>query len=349
MFHFWHYRAMEKSRRPRFAEVARLAGVSPATVSRALAQPGIVRASTRDRVRAAIEQLGYRANGLARALAIGQSRTVGFIVPTLDNAIFSRALQSMQTTLSGAGYHLLVASSDYSMTAETEAIRALLERGVDALVLVGAERTVEAEAILARAGVPVVITWVAHEQLDSIAIDNRRAGRLAAQHLIELGHRRIGVISLPLRHNDRQRQRVEGVRQALAEAGLALPDALIQERPTTIAGGRSGCAAMLQIVPAPTGIVCCVDYQAVGAVIEAQSRGLNVPDDISIVGIDNLELGEHLTPALTTVLIPTAMIGERAALRVIERSSSETTPRHELLPIELVVRRSTAAASLGLS
>ncbi|MSP89086.1 MAG: LacI family transcriptional regulator [Alphaproteobacteria bacterium] len=330
-------------KRPRLIEVAKRASVSPATVSRVLIHPELVNDATRSRVRKVIVALGYRPNGMARALSNGQSRTVGFIVPTLDNAIFSRALQSMQTTLASSGYHLLVASSNYNQTAETEAIRALLERGIDALVLVGAERARDAESLVAEAGIPIIVTWVEHDRWPSIIIDNRQAGRLATEHLLALGHRRIGVISLPVQHNDRQRQRVEGLRQALADAGLSLPDAWALERSTTAAGGRSGCAALLQMQIPPTAIVCCVDYQAVGAMIEVQARGLQVPQDISIVGIDNLELGEHLMPPLTTVLVPTGAIGERAALQIIGRLSKQTMPQREVLPIELVVRQSTAA------
>ena len=333
---------MELSRRPRLIEVARRAGVSPATVSRVLAHPALVKPATRDRVHAVIAQLGYRPNGLARALAGGKSRTVGFIVPTLDNAIFSRALQSMQAVLSGAGYHLLVASSDYSPTAETEAIRALIEHGVDALVVVGADRAREANQLLERAGVPVVVTWAEDSLWPSITVDNNGAGRLAAQHLLDLGHRRIAVISLPLLHNDRQRQRVEGVRQALSDAGVKMPDAYVREQATTVAGGRAACAALLQLREPPTAIVCCIDYQAVGAMIEAQAAGINVPQQMSVVGIDNLELGEHLTPALTTVLVPTGAIGERAALQIIGRISRQEMPHLERLSIELVVRKSTA-------
>jgi LacI family transcriptional regulator len=333
---------MDQSRRPRLIEVARRAGVSSATVSRVLAQPALVRASTREHVHAVIAQLGYRPNGLARALAGGKSRTVGFIVPTLDNAIFSRALQSMQAVLSGAGYHLLVASSDYSPSAETEAIRALLEHRVDALVLVGAERSRDASLLLERAGIPVVVTWVEDHRWPSIVVDNLSAGQMAAEHLLSLGHRRIAVISLPVRHNDRQRQRVQGVRQALSDAGVQLPDAYVQERSTTVAGGRAGCASMLQLREPPTAIVCCIDYQAVGAMIEAQASGFAVPEQMSVVGIDNLELGEHLMPALTTVLVPTAAIGERAALQIIGRIAKQDMPSLERLPIELVVRKSTA-------
>jgi LacI family transcriptional regulator len=123
---------------------------------------------------------------------------------------------------------------------------------------------------------------------------------------------------------------------------VKLPDAYLREQSTTVAGGRAACAALLQLREPPTAIVCCIDYQAVGAMIEAQASGLTVPAQMSVVGIDNMELGEHLVPALTTVLVPTASIGERAALQIIGRISKLKMPRVELLSIELVVRKSTA-------
>jgi len=307
-----------------------------------LAHPTIVRAETSERVHAVIAELGYRPNGFARALAGGKSRTVGFVVPTLDNAVFSRALQSMQAVLSGAGYHLLVASSDYTPAAETEAIRALIGQGVDALVVVGADRARETSMLLERAGIPVVVTWVEDHRWPSIIIDNHLAGRLAAQHLLDLGHRRIAVVSLPVLHNDRQRKRVAGVRQALSDAGVRLPDAYVREQSTTVSGGRAAAASLLQLHEPPTAIVCCIDYQAVGAMIEAQASGLDVPEQMSVVGIDNLEFGEHLNPSLTTVQVPTAAIGERAALQIIGRLAKQKMPRVECLSIELIARKSSA-------
>lgn len=332
---------MTKSQRPTLHDVAKQAGVSPATVSRVLVRPEIVRPSTRSRVAHVIDQLRYRPNGLARALAGGRSRTIGFVVPTLDNAIFSRALQSMQTTLAQAGYHLQVSSSDYSLAAEAEAIRALLEGGIDAIVLVGAMRAPAADELLRNARIPVIVTWVEDEHWPSIVVDNERAGFLAAEHLLQLGHRRLGLISLPLRNNDRQQKRVEGAKRALSRAGIALPMAYLQERPPVIAGGRAGCAALLKLQEPPTAIIGCVDYQAVGAMLEVQEQGLRVPEDVSIVGIDNLELGEHLSPPLTTVHVPTAIIGERAALQIIGRIEGRTLPRRDEVAIELTVRKST--------
>ena len=165
---------MADKRRPRLLDVARDARVSPATVSRAIAQPELLNTATLARVRLSAARLGYVPDGTARALASGRSMTIGAVVPTLDSAIFSRALQDMQTTLSRHGYQLLVASHDYSAAAETEAIRTLLARGVDGLMLVGAERNAETMTLLEATRVGVVLTWCGDSRFDSVVVDMKR-------------------------------------------------------------------------------------------------------------------------------------------------------------------------------
>jgi LacI family transcriptional regulator len=329
---------MKRRTRPRLADIAAAAGVSLATASRTLSQPSIVSAQTRARVREAVARLGGAWPGPG-ARAAGDAG-VAAVVPSLDNAIFSRCLQAMQVTLADAGRHLLVASSDFRPETETAVIRGLLARGVDGLMLVGAQRTPECWALLEGAGVPVVLTWCGDPRFDGVLVDNRAAGRMAAEHLLGLGHTRLGVVCGDTRFNDRQRGRLEGVRDALAARGLDLPEWLVSEQDFTLAGGRGGCAALLALAAPPTAIVCGIDQLAVGCLVEAQSRGLAVPGELSVVGIDNLEMASHLSPALTTVHIPTARIGAVAARRMLERLGGEASPRLTELPIELVVRQS---------
>lgn len=327
--------------RPTLEDVAALSGVSAATVSRALSRPGLVNTDTLARIRRAAETLGYMPTGPARALASGRTMTIGAIVPTLDSPIFARALQSLQATLSGHGYQLLVASSDYNIAAEAAALQALLQRGVDGLVLVGAERADDTWSLLARVDIPVVLTWCADPRFDSVSVDNRSAGRLAAEHLLSLGHRSFGVITGALAVNDRQRLRIAGVRDALTRAGLHLPDWRIIEQPLTVAGGRSGCASLLAAADAPSAIICGIDVLAVGCLSEAHARGIHVPKELSVVGVDNLEMAAHVSPALTTVHIPTSQIGETAAKTLLARLRGDDAPRAEELPIALVVRQSS--------
>lgn len=332
---------MKRRLRPRLADIAVAAGVSVATASRSLAQPEIVSPDTLSRVRAAALRLGGpHALDAARGL---RGSGVAAIVPTLDNPIFARALQAMQAVLTDAGHHLLVASSDYQPETELSVLRGLLARGVDGVILVGAQRPPEAWEVLETASIPVVLTWCDDPRFDAVVVDNRAAGRLAAEHLISLGHRRLGVVCGVMRHNDRQRARMEGVREALAAHGLDLPDWRLVEQEFTLAGGRTGCAALLALADPPTAIICGIDQLAVGCLVEAHARGVVVPEELSVVGIDNLEMAAHLSPALTTVHIPTARIGAEAAGLILARLRGEASTRLVQLPIELVVRRSSSA------
>ena len=332
------------SRKPRLIDVARDAAVSPATVSRAMSQPELLNRETLERVRASARRLGYLPDGMARALASGRTMTIGAIVPTLDSTIFARVLQAMQSQLGRDGYQLLVASHEFSAAAEAEAIRTLLARGVDGLMLVGAERSEEGARLLTSANIPVALTWCGTPAFFSVTVDNERAGRLAAEHLIGLGHRHIGMVVGHLQFNDRQRARLAGARAALRKAGIELPDWLVSEQALTLAGGRTGCAALLEIEPSPTAIIGGIDLIAIGCLQEGQARGLSVPEQLSIVGIDDIDMSAHLSPSLTTVHIPTGRIGQATAQKLVAELRGSNAERHTDLPIELVTRRSTAPA-----
>lgn len=332
---------MRKPRRVGLGDIARDAGVSAATVSRAISQPELLTAATLARVKASAERLGYRSKEAERALAMRRFQTIGAIVPTLDSAIFARALQSMQIALAQKGFLLLVASHESSAGAETQAARALIERGVDGLMLVGAERAPETTALLKEAGVPVLTTWCGSNDFPSVTIDNVLAGRLAAEHLIALGHRRIGMITGHLNFNDRQNARLAGARAALEDAGLRLPDQLVSEQALTVAGGRMGCAALFELSDVPTAVIGGIDLFAIGCLEEAHSRGIDVPGSMSVVGIDGLEMSAHLSPSLTTVQVPTSLIGRSAATKLIDLIASRAAEHETRLPVELVVRRSS--------
>lgn len=336
-----------KRKKIRLSDVAADAGVSPATVSRAISQPELLSEETLARVRRAAERLGYRPDAAARALASGRSTTIGAVMPTLDNPIFSKALQAMQGSLAQSGYQLLVASHDYNPAAETEAIRMLVSRGVDGLILVGAERAPEAVALLEDSRLPCVMTWCGSPGAPAVVVDNEAAGRLVATHLIELGHRRIGVITGATRFNDRQRARLAGVRSALDAHGIVLAPVLTCEQPTTLAGGRLGCAQLLELADPPTAIIGGIDLIAIGCMVEAQARGLAVPGDLSVVGIDDLDMSAHITPALTTVHIPTTGIGAEAADQLLRLIRGAEEAGVIGLPIELVERRSTAPVRMA--
>jgi len=334
---------MQERPRPTILDVAARAGVSAATVSRVLTRQSRVTPDKQKRVAEAVSSLGYVRDGTARALVSGTTKAIGAVVPTLDNAIFSRAIQALQSRLADAGYRLIVASHEYSLVTEVAAVRSLLEHGIDALVLVGIDHSSDLWALVRNAPIPLVLTWSLTDGHDCVGFDNRRAGRLAAEHLVGLGHTRFGVISGILNHNDRAAARITGVRDALSEVGLKLPDWAISQQPFSLSGGRAGMAALFSLDMPPTAIVGGNDLLAAGALFEAQSRGLQLPRDLSIVGIDNLELAEHLTPALTTIHLPTAELGRKAAELLLSRIDRSDGPVATELTIDIVVRKSTAA------
>lgn len=327
-------------------DVALLAGVSTATVSRVLSKPGVVRTRTQEQVMAAVRQLDYQPDAAARALASGRTHTVGCVIPTLDHAIFARSTQAMQTTLAQAGYQLLVASHEYDPATELELVRALQQRGVDALVLVGTDHAPRLWEALGLWPKPTLLTWSCDPRLPSLGFDNAGAARLAAAHLLGLGHRHIAVISGFTAHNDRARSRVEGVRQALAPAGLSLQPGQVTEQAFNLEGGRLGLRQLLSAELLPSAIFCGNDLLAVGALLEAQRMGIQVPQQLSITGIDDLEIAQAINPGLTTVSLPTQALGRMAAQHVLSAVAGEATAVQSLLPFELVIRGSTTVHSL---
>lgn len=335
---------MPKRSKPTLIDIAAACDTSIATVSRALSKPGLVQPETLERVRSVAASMGYVPNRRARALVSGRSNTVGVAVPTLNSPIFSATLQEMQKALSANGYQLLIASHEYDPAAEAAALSQLISHGVDALVVVGGMRPQSTWSLIDSAEIPLIQLWEGREGFDQVRVDNHLAGDLAARHLLELGHTRIGVICGHRAMNDRQAARVEGVRRALGNAGLDLPAALISEQTPTIMAGRAGCAELLAHDPRPTALIGAMDMLAMGAMLEAQARGMSVPGDMSIIGIDNIDVSAHLSPALTTVEIPATRIGAEAAAMVLRRLGDESLECEKLLlPISLVLRQSTAA------
>ena len=329
--------------RIRIEDVAQIAGVSTATVSRALSQPDRVREHTRDLVRRAIEKLGYVPDAAGRALASGRTRTVGCLIPTLDHAIFARSTQALQNTLAQAGYQLLVASHNYNPVQELALVEALVQRGVDALVLVGAKHDKQLWKSLAVWAKPVLLTWACDPRMPSVGFDNHAIAALATRHLLNLGHRRIGMISGHTQHNDRAHARVEGLRDTLTSAGIKLSANFISEQDLNIRGGRLGLIELLKNQPVPTAIVCGNDLLATGALLEAQRQGLKVPDEVSICGIDNHDLAVEMNPGLTTVNLPTQDLGRIAATQILAALAGEPFAQQSLLPFDLIVRGTTSS------
>ncbi|MDJ0943958.1 MAG: LacI family DNA-binding transcriptional regulator [Kiloniellales bacterium] len=326
-------------------DVARQARVSPTTVSRFFNQPDLVRPRTRARIERAVAELGYLPNAAARALASKRSRMVGVVVPTLDHALFAKALNSLEGRFAAAGYTLVVAASGFDRERERRQVESLLTHRIDALVLVGAARDPAVYALLRGQGLPYVTTWVVDqdEGHPGVGIDNRAAGRRIADHLLDLGHRDFGVISAETAENDRARARLAGVRAALEARGVALARERVIERPLDLLEGGYAFRHLMGLSPAPSAVICGADLFAVGAVFESPRLGLRVPDDVSVTGFDDIDLASLVDPPLTTLRVPVREIGERAADYLLKRLRGEAVPDSTLLEVELLLRGSTAA------
>ncbi|HZM46518.1 MAG TPA: LacI family DNA-binding transcriptional regulator [Burkholderiales bacterium] len=328
----------------KLADVARLARVSTATVSRTLSLPHKVKAATAARINQAVETLGYVAHGAARALASRRTRTIGAVLPTLDNTIFAKTVQALQRTLDQAGYMLLVASDEHDAEAETRVARALIEHGVDGLVLLGTTHHECVLKMLDTHQVPYVLTWALdpEDRHPCVGFDNRAAGVRIARHLLDLGHREFAMISGLTAGNERARGRLRGVREELAAHGIAIAPHRLVEKPYAFAAGREGLREVLGGAKWPTAVICGNDLLAIGALAECHECRIAVPRELSITGFDDMEIADVVTPGLTTIHFPASELGALAAQHLLARlTGQEVAPRTEL-PVELVVRGSTA-------
>ena len=325
-------------------DVARLAGVSTATVSRVINSPDQVDAKTRRLVREAVTKLRYVPHGAARALRSHRSRMIGAVVPSFDYALYARTTSAMQAVLDSNGYSLVLAEHHYDLTVEVRITEKLVGRGVDAFVFVGLHHDAALFALLEDYGRPYVLTWGVDpmRQHPSIGFDNRAATFEMTRHLIGLGHRRFGLLSAVTDGNDRATERGAGMRAALSQAGLALDDRCVQYGPIDLAAASDMMRRLLELEPRPTAVVATNDVFAVGAMVACRAAGVRIPQDISITGVDNTDLGATQTPALTSIRTPIVEIGRAAAEQVIARLEGRPHVAFQTLPFELVSRGSTA-------
>lgn len=329
------------SRTPTLEDVARAAGVSTATVSRCLNNPNKVVEKTRNRVLAVVTRLGYAPNFNARALAARRTETIGAVIPTMENAIFAEGVQAFQRVLQAEGFTLLIASSNYDPATEAEVIRKLVARGADGLLLVGFDRSPDTYSFLEAQSIPAVVGWAydARGALPSVGFDNAAAMAALVRHAIDLGHKRVGMISGVTSGNDRARLRLEGVASVLGDAGLSPPT--VVEARYELAEGSQAFDTLRKEAKDLTLIICGNDVLAAGALRRAREVGMSVPDDISITGFDDIGLAQVVDPPLTTVRVPHRTMGEAAA-RLLLDLLEEIGPECRQLPTELCLRKSLA-------
>jgi DNA-binding LacI/PurR family transcriptional regulator len=343
-------------RRPTIADVADAAGVSKTSVSFAFNQPDRLAADTATRIRAVADDLGYRPHPVARMLTQRRTQTVGVLTPQalsliFDNPFFSTFSAGVAAAAEASGYGLHFISPLYGSLA-----RAVNAATVDGVVAVGLSANHPEVEQIRRAGLPMVLVdSSAMPSQTSVEIDDVGGARQAADHLLGLGHRRFLVIAVeqPERSveddpDSVSTRRLRGYREALAEAGIELaPDAVVTSQ-ATIGGGAEAFDLAWDAGLRPTAVLAMSDVTAVGAMRAARHAGLRIPDDVSIVGFDDVDLARHVDPALTTVRQPIRRKAEQAVellLRLLERSDGVDEPdTHTTLPTQLVVRASTGPA-----
>lgn len=307
------------TRSPTLADVARHAGVSTITASRALGRPNLVLPATVERVQKAVDALGYVPNLIAGGLRSRRSRLVAVLVPAIAMPQLLPALQALTKSLEADGYHVIIAESGFDHSREDALIATLLGRRPDGIVLFGLIRGEGARQRLRASGIPVVETWdLAETPVDMlVGFSHVAAGRAVARYLMDRGRRRIGVVTAD---DQRSAMRLDGMR---AEFGGEMPVVTVPA-PSTTGAGRAGLPELLGQRPDLDAICCSSDQLALGVIAGAQARGVRVPDDLAVFGYGDAEFAPHIEPALTTVRIDGALIGRTAARFVVDRCAGRT-------------------------
>lgn len=336
---------MRKTKRPTMKDVARLAGVSVQTVSVVVNDKAIASPETRDRILAAIDELGYRPLALARSLRTGSSRTIALVVSDITNPFFAKMAETVEDHAHRSGYNLVLCNTHGDPERERGYMQIATQHWVDGLLFVSTTNTMPGLEPLRAAGIPVVAVDRVPDDYDGpwVILDNVATGRIVADHLMGLGHRRLAHISGPLDLR-LSRERLEGFDGAVRHAGLgSVAHAEGDERWSCESGYRA-MRSLLASDPRPTAVFASNDRLAIGAMRAVVEVGLSIPRDISIVGVDDIELAAYQSPPLTTVrqsLTDVATLGTRILLGLLKGEAPESA--HVVFEPELVVRGSTAS------
>ena len=330
---------------PTLDDVAKAAGVSPATVSRSLNSPGLVSKSTLKRVKSAVDALGYTPHFGARFMSAKRTMTIGAIIPTMENAIFAKGIQAFQERLHSLGYTLLISSSSYDPEIEAEQVRALASRGADGILLIGYWREERVYKFLKQRNIPFLLAWAfaANNALPAIGFDNRASMYRLCDRVLAMGHRNIAVISGTTEGNDRASNRLKGITERLKVEGIDLASVPIIETRYDIDNGADAFERLMRLSDRPSVVMCGNDVLAVGAMQRAQEMGIEVPTDVSITGFDGIELARVVTPKLTTVRVPHSEMGRRAADELVRMVESGAVGRSQELSSEIIVEKSIAS------
>lgn len=321
-------------------DVARVAGVSPITVSRALNRPELVSDATRQRVLEVVKTMGYVPNLLAGSLASSKSRLVAILLPTIAHSIFATAVQAIMDRLTEAGYQTLLGPTGYSPEREEALLEAILGRRPDGIVLTGTLHTSGSRARLASAGIPVVEAWdLSDTALDmQVGFSHEQVGQHVADHFIAKGYRRFGVITI---EDPRAMRRCDGLITRLRAHQLYDVPIEILPLPATWEAGREGLKRMLALPQRPQLLFCSSDTLAMGVLAQAAELGLRVPEDIAVLGFGDTTNSRFAHPALSTISVNSTEMGEDVAQALLNRFSGDLAPVQIDSGFTLIERRTT--------
>ncbi|MEM7242803.1 MAG: LacI family DNA-binding transcriptional regulator [Pseudomonadota bacterium] len=325
------------NKRSNLRDVAEYAGVSVATASRVMNTPDLVKPETRKKVNAAIEALRFVPSAAARAINSGRSRFVAALIPTLDYSIFSRFLNALEKRLSELELSLIVATTDGNPEIEAKKAKELINIGCEGFIVSGYSHNADFFKLIERSNLPTILSSTSQSVhgLPSIGYDNRASANLAVEHLVALGHKDIAVIHGSTSGNDRQRERVEAIKRN------NLVNARFFEGELSVGHGRETVQRVLGENYAATAFLCTSDIIAMGAIFGVQAAGKHVPSDYSIVGMEDISFAQHSNPALSTVRLSVAKMGEECANVISDWLETGTRPKSITLNSELIIRDST--------
>ena len=329
-------------------DIARVAGVSHSTVSRALSDSPLVNAQTKTHIRKLAADMGYSPDDQARSLVMGRTRTIGVVVTTIDDPFIGEIVQAVESTAQDYGYAVILASSRSEPEREIAAVGMLRSKRVDGVIVTSSRVGALYQDHLDRLGVPVVLinSHSRQEGLYTFAVnvDNRHGARLATEHLIQLGHNRVAYVTGPADHSD-DLDRLAGYRQVLDEAGIPFDPVLVVPGTGRMDGGEGALPVLLRAGAPPTAVFCYNDMTAIGLLRAARQIGLVVPNDLAIVGFDDIPLASYACPSLTTVAQPKPEMGKRAVEMVLALAADKTAVNAKMSDLivqgQLVVRESS--------
>ena len=325
-------------------DVAKAANVSTATVSRALNHPNKVRAYTRKRIERAILETGYIRNRAAQAIHGTKSGTIGLIVPTLDNAIFSKLIQAFSDELQRSGFSMLVATHDYDLDREFDLVRTLLGHRVEGIALIGLTHRERTLNLLEKRNVPMMCLWSYDDdaKLNCVGGNNFQAGLILAQHLVQKNLREVVTMFPNGTDNDRVSKRFDGVLAGFAEAGIEVARDQRRESRYSVAEARKVTSRYLSRFKLPEVFVAGNDVIALGIISELQARGIKMPNEVSVVGFGDFTSSADVFPSITTIRMSPSKVGIVGACELIKLVQDGVNEQKKVeVPVELLIRESS--------